>query len=89
MQTKKYQANNEADWEEMCRGVEYELLVRTIDRLSSDVATELAISAQEFLEAQPAEQREALRQPVNEIAAEVARQIIEQLSDNQKENNHE
>lgn len=88
MQTKRYKAND-ADIQQMIHDIGYELYARTIDRLSSDVATELATSAQEFLEAQPLEKREVLRQPVNEVAAEVARQITDQMSNNEEESTHE
>lgn len=88
MSTQKYKAND-AGIQQMIQDIGYELSARTINRLSSDVATELAVSAQEFLEAQPSEKREMLIQPVNEIAAEVARQITDQMSNTQKESNHE
>ena len=81
--------NDDSGIAQMIQDIRYELYARTIDRLSSDVATELATSAQEFLEAQPLEKREVLRQPVNEIAAEVARQITDQMSNNEEESTHE
>lgn len=79
MSNQRYKTND-AGIQQMIQDIGYELYARTINRLSSDVATELAVSAQEFLESQPAEKREILIQPVNEIAAEVARQITDQMS---------
>lgn len=74
-------ANDEMSIKKMIEDIGYELRERTIVRLSNDVATELAVSAKEFLDNQPIERREFLTKPVNEIAAEVARQI----SNTQKE----
>lgn len=88
MSTQRYKAND-AGIQQMIQDIGYELYARTVDRLSPDVATELAISAKEFLEEQPPEKREVLRQPVNEIAAEVARQITDQMSNNKEESTHE
>lgn len=78
MQTKEYKANDDADWEEMCLGIQYELLVRTVVRLSPCVLDEIVESAQEFLDAQPDEHKDRVAEPVRFTAEKLVNQILHQ-----------
>lgn len=88
MSTQRYKADT-VGIQQMIEDIGAELFARTVNRLSSDIPAELALSAKEFLDAQPSDMQDALRMPVNEIAAEIARQITDQMSDKQKETNDE
>ncbi|MDN5619063.1 MAG: hypothetical protein L0G63_01085 [Psychrobacter sp.] len=88
MSTQRYKADT-VGIQQMIEDIGYELFARTVNRLSSDIPAELALSAKEFLDAQPSDKQDALRMPVNELAAEIARQITDQMSDKQKETNDE
>ena len=78
MMSNKSYMKDETGIKQMIEDVSYDLKNRTIARLSDDIDYELAVSAKELLENQPtAEQRELLTAPINEIAADVARQITE------------
>lgn len=88
MQTKEYQANNEADWEEMCRGIQYELLVRTVVRLSPCVLDEIVESAQEFLDAQPDARREPVAEPVRFTTERLVNQMTRQMVENKEVDSH-
>ncbi|WP_413190833.1 hypothetical protein [Psychrobacter sp. AT9] len=87
MQTKEYQANNDADWEEMCRSIEYEMLVRTVVRLSPCVLDEIVESAQEFLDAQPDAHRPTVAEPVRFTTEKLVNQITRQMVENKDEDN--
>lgn len=78
MQTKEYKANDDADWEAMCRGIEYELLVRAVVRLAPCVLDEIVESAQEFLDAQPNEHKDRVAEPVRFTAEKLVNQILHQ-----------
>lgn len=88
MQTKEYQANNEADWEEMCRGIQYALLVRTVVRLSPCVLDEIVESAQEFLDAQPDAHREPVAEPVRFTTERLVNQMTRQMVENKEVDSH-
>ena len=88
MQTKEYQANNDADWEEMCRSIEYEMLVRTVVRLSPCVLDEIVESAQEFLDAQPDAHRPTVAEPVRFTTEKLVNQITRQMVENKEVGSH-
>ena len=75
---REFKANDDADWEEMCRAIEYELLVRTVVRLSPCVLDEIVESAQEFLDAQPDEHKEQVAEPVRFTSERLINQILHQ-----------
>lgn len=75
---REFNANDDAEWEEMCRGIEYELLVRTVVRLSPCVLDEIVESAQEFLDAQPDEHKEQVAEPVRFTSERLINQILHQ-----------
>ena len=75
---REFKINDDADWEEMCRGIEYELLVRTVVRLSPCVLDEIVESAQEFLDAQPDEHKEQVAEPVRFTSERLINQILHQ-----------
>lgn len=87
MQTKEYQANDDADWEEMCRSIEYEMLVRTVVRLSPCVLDEIVESAQEFLDAQPDAHRQTVAEPVRFTTEKLVNQITRQMVENKEVEN--
>lgn len=87
MQTKEYKANDDTDWEEMCRGIEYELLVRTVVRLSPCVLDEIVESAQEFLDAQPDAHRENVAEPVRHTTETLVNQVMRQMVENKEVDN--
>ncbi len=89
MQTKEYQANNDADWERMCQSIQYELLVRTIVRLAPNLTDEIVASAQEFIDAQPEIHHESLAEPVRFTTERVINKISADKAKNQKESTYE
>lgn len=78
MMEREFKANDDADWEEMCRGIEYELLVRTVVRLAPCVLDEIVESAQEFLDAQPNEHKDRVAEPVRFTTERLVNQILRQ-----------
>lgn len=84
MQIKEYKANDDADWEEMCLGIQYELLVRTVVRLSPCVLDEIVESAQEFLDAQPDAHRENVAEPVRHTTEILVNQVMYQMVENKE-----
>lgn len=88
MQTKEYKANDDADWKEMCEGIGYELLVRTVVRLSPCVLDELVESAQEFLDAQPDAHREDVAEPVRHTTEVLVNQVMRQMVENKEVGSH-
>ena len=64
MKTKEYKTNNDADWKEMCDGIGYEILVRTVVRLAPNLVGEIMESAQELIDAQPDAHRQSVMEPV-------------------------
>ena len=88
MQTKEYQTNNDADWEEMCRGIEYEILVRTVVRLASNLIGEIMESAQEMIDAQPDEHRQSVMEPVRFTTERLVNQVTRQMVENKEVNSH-
>lgn len=75
---REFNANDDAEWEEMCRGIEYELLVRTVVRLSPCVLDEIVESAQELLDVQPNEHKEQVAEPVCFTSERLVNQILHQ-----------
>ncbi len=75
---REFNANDDAEWEEMCRGIEYELLVRTVVRLSPCVLDEIVESAQELLDVQPNEHKEQVAEPVRFTSERLVNQILHQ-----------
>lgn len=84
MQTKEYQANNDADWEEMCRGIEYEILVRTVVRLAPNLIGEIMESAQEMIDAQPDDHRASVMEPVRFTTERLVNQVTRQMVENKE-----
>lgn len=84
MQTKEYQANNDADWEEMCRSIEYEILVRTVVRLAPNLIGEITESAQEFIDAQPDAHRASVMEPVRFTTERLVNQVTRQMVENKE-----
>lgn len=87
MQTKEYQANNDADWEGMCRGIEYEVLVRTVVRLAPNLISEIMESAQEFIDAQPDAHRKPVMEPVRFTTERLVNQVTRQMVENKEVEN--
>ena len=81
MLQREFKANNDADWEAMCRGIEYELLVRTVVRLAPCVLDEIVESAQEFLDAQPAIHKEKSAEAVRFTSERLVNQIMHQMTE--------
>lgn len=81
---REFKANDDADWEAMCRGIEFELLVRTAVRLSPNILDEIVESAQEFLDAQPVMHKDNLAEPVRFTVERLVNQITYQMVENKK-----
>lgn len=81
MMKREFKANDDADWEAMCRGIEYELLVRTVVRLAPCVLDSIVESSQEFLDAQPNEHKASVAEPVRFTTERLVNQILHQAID--------
>lgn len=76
----------------LCEQINYDLLVRTVVRLSPDVAKEIAESAQEFLRANEQvnpEVNEFFNQTVELVTNVLVDRIKNEMPNNQKESTHE
>lgn len=76
----------------LCKQINYDLLVRTVVRLSPDVAKEIAESAQEFLRANEQvdpEVNEFFHQTVELVTNVLVDRIKNEMPNNQKESTHE
>lgn len=87
MQTKEYKANNDADWKEMCHGIEYEILVRTVVRLAPNLVGEIMESAQELIDAQSDAHRQSVMEPVRFTTERLVNQITRQMVENKEVEN--
>lgn len=87
MQTKEYQANDDADWEEMCDGIEYEILVRTVVRLAPNLVGEIMESAQELIDKQSDAHRQSVMEPVRFTTERLVNQITHQMVENKEVEN--
>lgn len=87
MKTKEYKANNDADWKEMCDGIQYEILVRTVVRLAPNLVGEIMESAQELIDKQPDAHRQSVMEPVRFTTERLVNQITHQMVENKEVEN--
>ena len=83
---------NTAHQLEICKKINYDLLVRTVVRLAPDVASEIKKSGQEFLEfneQDSAAANEFFAETVGLVTDALVSQIKNEMPKNQKETNDE